>query len=86
MELKLGYKQTEVGVIPEDWDIKPLGEILKIKHGKSQHEVLCRDGKFPILATGGEIGRTNTFLNDKPSVLIGRKGTIDKPKFMETPF
>jgi len=27
MDLKPGYKQTEVGVIPEDWDVKPLVEI-----------------------------------------------------------
>jgi type I restriction enzyme, S subunit len=27
MELKPGYKQTEVGVIPEDWDVKALGQI-----------------------------------------------------------
>jgi type I restriction enzyme S subunit len=27
MELKQGYKKTEVGVIPEDWDVKSLGEI-----------------------------------------------------------
>ncbi|MCK7471645.1 MAG: hypothetical protein MZU95_13395 [Desulfomicrobium escambiense] len=24
MEVKPGYKQTEVGVIPEDWDVKRL--------------------------------------------------------------
>ncbi len=27
MEVRPGYKQTEVGVIPEDWDVKPLGEL-----------------------------------------------------------
>jgi type I restriction enzyme S subunit len=27
MEVRAGYKQTEVGVIPKDWDAKPLGEI-----------------------------------------------------------
>ena len=26
-ELKPGYKQTEVGVIPEDWDVKPLSTV-----------------------------------------------------------
>ncbi len=26
MEVKPGYKQTEVGVIPEDWEVKVLGE------------------------------------------------------------
>lgn len=41
---------------------------------------------YPILGTGGEIGRTNTPLYSKPSVLIGRKGSINKPRFMTTPF
>ena len=27
MEVRPGYKQTEVGVIPEEWDVEPLGEI-----------------------------------------------------------
>lgn len=27
MELKPGYKQTEVGVIPEDWEVNPVGDI-----------------------------------------------------------
>ena len=30
MELKAGYKQTEVGIIPEDWDIASLSSILEI--------------------------------------------------------
>ena len=30
MEVKPGYKQTEVGVIPEEWDVKPLGEIVEL--------------------------------------------------------
>ena len=31
--MKPGYKQTEVGVIPEDWEVKPLGELGKFKNG-----------------------------------------------------
>ena len=27
MEVKPGYKQTEVGVIPEEWDVKTLGDV-----------------------------------------------------------
>jgi type I restriction enzyme S subunit len=29
----IGYKQTEVGVIPTDWDVKLLGELGKFKNG-----------------------------------------------------
>ena len=31
MELKQGYKQTEIGVIPEDWDVKNLGDLGEVK-------------------------------------------------------
>tara|TARA_R100000306_G_scaffold57998_1_gene56327 strand:- start:5069 stop:6304 length:1236 start_codon:yes stop_codon:yes gene_type:complete len=79
-------KQTELGEIPEDWSVLPLGELLKIRHGKSQKDVIDPDGKYPILATGGEIGRAIVPLYNKPSVLIGRKGTIDRPYYMATPF
>ena len=30
MEVRPGYKQTEVGVIPEEWDVQPLGELVPI--------------------------------------------------------
>ena len=72
--------------IPEGWSVKKLKECLEIKHGKPQHDVEDKNGIYPILASGGEIGRTNSFLCNKPSVLIGRKGTIDKPQYMDTPF
>lgn len=81
-----GYKDTEIGMIPEDWEVKRLGDVLKIRHGKSQHDVVEPYGNFPILGTGGEIGRSRTPLYSKPSVLIGRKGTIDVPRYMDTPF
>ena len=68
------------------WEMKRLGEVLSVCHGKSQWEVADENGPYPILATGGEIGRANQFLYDKPSVLIGRKGTINRPQFMDTPF
>jgi type I restriction enzyme S subunit len=35
MELKTGYKQTEVGVIPEEWSVKRLGEIATIVTGNT---------------------------------------------------
>lgn len=81
-----GYKVTEDGIIPEDWEVKTFGEVLKVRHGKSQHLVEEVNGKYPILATGGQIGWANQFLYDRPSVLIGRKGTIDKPQYIDKPF
>lgn len=70
----------------DNWQILKLGDILKVKSGKDQKAVEREDGKYQILGTGGEIGRTNSFLYNKPSVLIGRKGTIDKPIYKDEPF
>ena len=68
------------------WEVKRLGDVLKVRHGKSQHGITAPDGKYPILASGGEIGRTNAYIYDQPSVLIGRKGTIDSPQYVDSPF
>ena len=35
MEVKPGYKQTEVGVIPEEWEVKPLKRISPRQSGHS---------------------------------------------------
>lgn len=68
------------------WRALRLGDVLTVRHGKSQRAVEVSSGKYPILATGGQIGWTNTPLYSKPSVLIGRKGTIDRPQFQNRPF
>ena len=63
-----------------------LSELAIIKYGKNQKKVLSEDGNIPIYGTGGLIGYGTTVLYDKPSVLIGRKGTIGKVKYVEHPF
>ena len=63
-----------------------LSELAIIKYGKNQKKVLSEDGNIPIYGTGGLMGYATTALYDKPSVLIGRKGTIGKVKYVEHPF
>ncbi len=81
-----GYKQTEVGMIPSDWFVKAFGQVMSIRHGKDQKAIQVPDGCYPIFGTGGQMGTTNTALYDKPSVLLGRKGTINKPRYIDKPF
>ena len=63
-----------------------LGSVLRVGHGRTQKAVEASDGPYPILASGGQIGTASQFLYDRPSVLIGRKGTIDRPQFVDRPF
>lgn len=63
-----------------------LSDLATIKYGKNQKKVLSNSGNIPIYGTGGLMGHATTALYDKPSVLIGRKGTIGKVKYVERPF
>ena len=74
------------GEFNNEWHRYKIKDTLKIKSGRDQKSIIDENGNNPILGTGGIIGKTNSFLYDKPSVLIGRKGTINKPQYMDTPF
>ena len=63
-----------------------LAELATIKYGKNQKKVQSPTGTIPIYGTGGLMGYASKALYDKPSVLIGRKGTIGKVKYAERPF
>ena len=63
-----------------------LADLVTIKYGKNQKNVRSEFGNIPILGTGGLMGYATSALYDKPSVLIGRKGTIGKVKYVEGPF
>ena len=63
-----------------------LEELVKIKYGRDQKCVVSPNGTIPIYGTGGFMGYATKALYTKPSVLIGRKGTIDKIRFMQSPF
>lgn len=69
-----------------EWEVTRLGDMLTICHGRNQRDVEDSSGLYPILATGGQIGTASKALYYKPSVLIGRKGTINQPRYMDTPF
>jgi type I restriction enzyme S subunit len=66
-------------VNPKHWRVEPWSEVLKITNGKNQKSVLSPDGQYPIMGSGGEMGRANDYLSPENSIIIGRKGNINKP-------
>lgn len=72
-------KMTELGEIPEDWEVKSVSSLLKIGHGKDYKNL--KEGAVPVFGTGGYMTSVNDYLYDGDTVCIGRKGTIDKPFF-----
>ena len=61
-------------------------DVLKIKNGKNQRVVEDPDGQYPIYGSGGVMGRANDYICEADTVIIGRKGNINKPIYVEEPF
>ncbi len=56
MELRAGFKQTDVGLIPEDWEVKPLRDVLSKGRlgGNYPNELIASN--FPLMKMGN-LGR-----------------------------
>jgi type I restriction enzyme S subunit len=71
-------KQTEIGEIPESWEVVRLGDLLRLKSGESRPSELSaratRNNPFPVYGGNGVMGYTNRYLVATESIIIGRVG------------
>ena len=70
----------------QGWEIKKLGEVCDIICGQDYKSVQDDNGKYPIYGTGGIMGYASQFRCPANTVIIGRKGNINNPIFVETEF
>ena len=75
-----------LGEIPEHWVVKKFKYSARIQGGKDQKEVLNDNGEYPVYGSGGIFGYANKYLYNGKSVLLGRKGTVDKPLYVQGAF
>ena len=69
---------------PNGVKYRELKDILIIKNGKDYKNLT--EGKYPVYGSGGIMTYVSSYVYDKPSVLIPRKGSIDKLYYVEEPF
>jgi type I restriction enzyme, S subunit len=74
MELKAGYKQTDVGVFPEDWDVARIVDVASITTGSRNTQDRVDDGAFPFFVRSQTIERINSFSFDGEAVLTAGDG------------
>ena len=68
----------------EDWERKSLSEVCTINSGRDYKHL--KNGDIPVYGTGGYMLSVNEKLSDEDAIGIGRKGTIDKPYLLSSPF
>ncbi|MCP5018121.1 MAG: restriction endonuclease subunit S [Ketobacter sp.] len=81
-----GYKQTEVGVIPEDWEVCELGETVTFQRGFDLPHRLRINGDIPIISSSGESGCHNKAMVKAPGIVTGRYGTIGEIFYIKKDF
>ncbi len=75
-----------LGEVPEAWMVKKLGRVAKFHHGRELER--SDSGHYPVYGSGGIFSWSDEAQNssEMPSVLFGRKGTVDKPILAVGPF
>jgi len=69
------------------WEVRKLGEIIEIKNGKNQQLVLSENGKYKIMGSAGNVmGYATDYICDAGTTIIGRKGNISKPIYINEKF
>lgn len=71
---------------PKGWEKVKFKDVLEIRNGKNQKKVLNPNGKYPIYGSGGIMNYADQYISDENSVIIGRKGNINKPILVKEKF
>jgi type I restriction enzyme S subunit len=75
-----------VGAYPSHWQLLKLKHFAQLESGRDYKEIEVTEGGYPVLGSGGEFARASSYLFCGESVLFGRKGTIDKPLYVNECF
>ncbi|HIU17411.1 MAG TPA: restriction endonuclease subunit S, partial [Candidatus Avidesulfovibrio excrementigallinarum] len=74
MELKPGYKMTEVGIIPEDWEVICIKNLAEIQTGNKNTQDSITGGKYPFFVRSQTVERINAYSFDGEAVLTAGDG------------
>jgi type I restriction enzyme S subunit len=74
--VKTGFKQTDVGVIPEDWEVKLLPDILRFRGGKAHEQHISDTGSYvcvnsKFISTDGEVRKYSSV-----NLCLAKKGDV----------
>ena len=74
-----------LGIVPEHWEILPFKRGVSINNGRDYKHVQSEEG-YPVIGSGGQFAFASDYLYDGEVILLGRKGTIDKPRYFNGKF
>lgn len=82
------YVKTDIpwiGEIPSHWQVMSFKRRMTIKNGADYKDVASDEG-YPVIGSGGQFAFSEKYMYDGEVVLLGRKGTIDRPLYFHGAF
>lgn len=74
-----------IGEIPKHWEVAVLKRLLQINNG-ADYKAIESDSGIPVIGSGGQFAWAKEYMYDGEVVLLGRKGTIDRPLYYNGKF
>ena len=76
-----------IGDVPEEWKVCQLKRFLLFQNGQDYKEIEVKEGDgFPVYGSGGIFTYAERYMYDGESVLFGRKGTVNRPLYVNCKF
>ncbi len=71
------FKDSELGRIPEGWEVKPLFDLATVKYGKMlPKKDLVENGDYPVYGAAKIIGQHTTFTRSERTIICGCRGSV----------
>lgn len=70
------FVESEMGLVPKGWEVKPINEICSIVYGKGLPKNQLKSSGYPVYGANGVIGYYDQYLYKTRQVLIGCRGTV----------
>lgn len=73
---KVRFIDSSIGRIPEEWDVKQLGDVIELAYGKALKAEYRKGGEVLVFGSSGIVGYHNEHLVKGPGIIVGRKGNV----------
>ena len=81
-----GFEESELGAVPRGWQPVRLDSFMELAYGKALKAEHRKPGSIPVYGSGGITGWHDAALIDRPSIIVGRKGTVGSLYWESRPF
>ena len=77
---------SELGEMPEGWEVKPLGDLVELAYGKALKAAIRNLGDVPVYGSNGRIDWHDQSLVAGPGIVVGRKGNPGVVTWVQSDF